>query len=372
MNQIQEIGIIQSKFKEPTDPFKMKEEESIIEIFDEYKEGLYRIEENEYIQVVFKLHLSNDYQLITRTYDGSVRGVFASRSPHRPSAIGITTVKLLERENGKLRVKGLDAIDGTPVLDLKPYAKIMDEKKNIDFKSSHKKKNPRWELAPLIRNEKLEALLLKAGELHGHYCPGLAMGVMAGTYLLNELRAQTSEGMEKLLIIVETNSCFTDGLQYVTGCTFGNNGLIYRDYGKIAATLTKRGEKNRGLHAVLKTQSNEYLRQVNPKFVELFDRVIKQREGTNKDKQLFKKESTNTSFALLSIPFEELFSIQEVTPTLPPYAPIMESIQCENCGEKVMSSKTIQQNNQKLCIPCANAPHKELTGFGIEDKELTI
>ena len=62
-----------------------------------------------------------DYKLIQkRRYDGKISGVFASRSPKRPNGIGLTLVELLEVEGNVLTVRGLDAIDGTPVLDLKP------------------------------------------------------------------------------------------------------------------------------------------------------------------------------------------------------------------------------------------------------------
>jgi tRNA (Thr-GGU) A37 N-methylase len=60
--------------------------------------------------------------------NGEFTGVFASCSPRRPGAIGVTTVRLLRRDGNELRVRGLDALDGTPVLDLKPYAPVFDER----------------------------------------------------------------------------------------------------------------------------------------------------------------------------------------------------------------------------------------------------
>ncbi|MBM7624426.1 tRNA (N6-threonylcarbamoyladenosine(37)-N6)-methyltransferase TrmO [Sporohalobacter salinus] len=120
------IGIIESKFDEPVDPEEMRKEESTIVIDSEYREGLYRIEDNDYLQVLFQFHLSDSYKLKAPRHHGKIRGVFASRSPNRPSSIGVTCVELLERNGRRLRVKGLDAVDGTPVLDLKPYAASMD------------------------------------------------------------------------------------------------------------------------------------------------------------------------------------------------------------------------------------------------------
>ena len=128
MKGITRIGLVRSEFKEPADPHEMREHESVIHIDEEYEDGLYKIEENEYLQVLFHFHLSEGYSLQCTTYSGKFKGVFASRSPRRPSAIGVTTVKLLERDGRTLRVKGLDAVDGTPVLDIKPYTPSLDEK----------------------------------------------------------------------------------------------------------------------------------------------------------------------------------------------------------------------------------------------------
>ncbi len=126
MFELQQIGIIKSDFKEPADPTEMRKHENSIIIEPEFAEGLYKIEGNDYLQVIFYLHRSKGYNLKGPRRYGKVRGVFASRSPKRPSPIGITTLELLERKGKKLKVKGLDAVDGTPVIDLKPYAAIIE------------------------------------------------------------------------------------------------------------------------------------------------------------------------------------------------------------------------------------------------------
>jgi len=364
MTQIKQIGIIHSEFSEPADPFKMREKESTIEIFDEFIEGLHRLEESDYIQVVFDFHRAKEYELITRTYDGSVRGVFASRSPRRPSSLGITAVKLLEKKDKMLRVSGLDAIDGTPVLDIKPHASMMNEMDQNEAQLSQRKKNPRWDLITKIRNEKLEELLLQAGELHGHFCPGLALGVMAGVYLMNSMRGYFSDGLENLLAFVETNSCFSDGVQYITGCTFGNNALIYRDYGKTAVTLSKRD--GAGLRVALKADSQSHFDTLNPKFTELFEKVITNRQGTEEDRRLFMQESQKLSFLVLQLKMDELFTIAEMESKIPSFAPIEKSIICEQCKESVMSSRIREKDGKKLCIPCAKQSYFELNGGGIK------
>jgi formylmethanofuran dehydrogenase subunit E len=100
--------------------------------------------------------------------------------------------------------------------------------------------NPfRTEIERLIKDEDLDSLLRKAGELHGHWCNYLAYGVKAGCYGIKQMGI-TNTGMEEIIAIVETNNCFSDGIQMVTGCSFGNNSLVYRDLGKTAVTITRR------------------------------------------------------------------------------------------------------------------------------------
>ncbi|MDW8103354.1 MAG: FmdE family protein, partial [Anaerolineae bacterium] len=90
---------------------------------------------------------------------------------------------------------------------------------------------PRSSVEFLIREGNARVLLLKAGELHGHFCPFLALGVRAGLIAMQALGVQENPGMEDVVAILECNNCFSDGVQVVTGCTFGNNALIYRDVG---------------------------------------------------------------------------------------------------------------------------------------------
>jgi tRNA-Thr(GGU) m(6)t(6)A37 methyltransferase TsaA len=124
--EINVIGYVKSEFTGPADPVAMREKESTIVIEPDYGDGLYRIEENQWLTVIFYFHQSDGYKLQSTRRDGQFTGVFASRSPKRPGALGVTTVRLLERRGNELRVRGLDALDGTPVLDLKPYAPLFD------------------------------------------------------------------------------------------------------------------------------------------------------------------------------------------------------------------------------------------------------
>jgi len=130
--------------------------------------------------------------------------------------------------------------------------------------------HPRYELEESIRAEELSKLLRKAGELHGHFCPFLAIGVKAAVRAVKELGV-SSTGMEEVIAIVETNNCFSDGVQFITGCSFGNNALIYRDYGKTAFTLTKRdGEAVR----ISVRNVREFLERAEPEANRLFQKVV--------------------------------------------------------------------------------------------------
>lgn len=120
--QIEIIGYVRNRWDhaDPSSSDQMKEECSEIVLNKEFEDGLFKIDIFEYINVIFFFHKSSGYELQTITRSGDFRGVFASCSPRRPSLIGLTTARLLERTGNILRVTGLDAINGTPILDIKP------------------------------------------------------------------------------------------------------------------------------------------------------------------------------------------------------------------------------------------------------------
>ena len=356
------IGEVKSRYKKPVGPDEMEQHESTIILKPEFSKGLHGIEDNKYLQILYYLDQMEGYDLISERHKGSVRGLFASRSPRRPNSIGLTTVKLIDRNEEHLKVLGLDAIDGTPVLDIKPYAATMDGLEKINKEDFEE--NPRKEINQLIKTKNLEKLLLKSGELHGHFCPYLSLGIKAGAYAFKKLEI-SSKGMEDVIAIVETNNCFSDGIQYSTGCTFGNNALIYRDYGKTAVTITKRNEK--GLR--LKVKDKNLIQNKDPEAQKLFEKVIEKREGTKEDQKLLNKKWRKLAFDLIKSPIEEIFKIEEINPKIPEFAPIHEDKICDKCGEKVMAPKTIKKDGRELCIPCAQENYLQLDGRGINHIE---
>ena len=128
---IESIGIVRSPIKVPIDE-KWGQVIAEIQLADSLAPGLTGIEQFSHIIVIFFMHqytFAPATHLIRRPQERADMpevGIFAQRAKHRPNPIGITAVELIERRGGVLVVKGLDAIDGTPVLDIKPYVPAFD------------------------------------------------------------------------------------------------------------------------------------------------------------------------------------------------------------------------------------------------------
>lgn len=225
-----------------------------------------------------------------------------------------------------------------------------------------KKINPREDVVRAIQHKDIHTLLIKAGQLHGHYCPGLALGVLAGAYAMAQM-PEMSDGMEKLLAIVETNNCFVDGIQFVTGCTLGNNSLIYREYGKTAVTLTDRS--GNGVRYVVKPNFREHLQKTSPEFQEMFTKVVKNGERSTENRARFKQLAQETSFVMVDVDPEMIFKIEKVQTRIPEYASIVDSVICESCQESVMATRIVEQEGKQLCRACVRAEYYEFTGDGV-------
>ncbi len=95
--------------------------EGILEVLPEFEAGLQDIEGFSHLFVVWVFHRSQGYELVGKPpSDDKPHGVFTTRSPRRPNPIGITLVELIRRDGRLLHIRGLDMLDGTPVLDIKP------------------------------------------------------------------------------------------------------------------------------------------------------------------------------------------------------------------------------------------------------------
>ncbi len=126
------IGIIHSPYKAVGQVPRQgsgRDEICQVEVFGEFEEGLRDIEMFSHLVLIYWFHRSAGYSLsVTPSWDMRPHGLFTSRSPRRPSPLGLCVVELLARERNVLKVRGLDAIDGTPLLDIKPYFPHIDER----------------------------------------------------------------------------------------------------------------------------------------------------------------------------------------------------------------------------------------------------
>ncbi len=223
--------------------------------------------------------------------------------------------------------------------------------------------NPRKEFMEAIRHKDIAHCLLKTAEIHGHFCPGSALGVMASVFGLNFLQESTvaSDGMENLMAIVEINACFADGVQAVSGCTLGNNALVYRDFGKHAVTFALR-ETETAVRLCVREDFRTSIQRLVPDFYTLMESVIKNRTGSKADEKRFKQKGREAAFALIQLNVEELFMVEKVHCDLPDYAPIVDSTVCPLCGEQLMSTKA---GRNGLCLVCSSEQYYQLDGRGI-------
>lgn len=123
---MQPIGYVRSPYKNTQDIPKglgaKHQAEGALEIRADLEAGLTDIDGFSHLFIIWAFHRSEAYSLLgTPPSDNRAHGVFATRSPRRPNPIGLTVVELLERNGATLRVRGIDMLDGTPILDIKPY-----------------------------------------------------------------------------------------------------------------------------------------------------------------------------------------------------------------------------------------------------------
>lgn len=120
------IGFIESPYKETTAIPKglsaKHDAEGVLKFLPEFEPGLVDIEGFSHLFVVWVFDRSTGFELTAcPPTDNRIHGVFATRSPRRPNPIGLTVVQLLRREGPHIHVRGVDMLDGTPILDIKPY-----------------------------------------------------------------------------------------------------------------------------------------------------------------------------------------------------------------------------------------------------------
>jgi tRNA-Thr(GGU) m(6)t(6)A37 methyltransferase TsaA len=136
--KLKPIGIIHSPFQRaagtPIQPRAAGGTEGTVEVFDEFAAGLKDLKGFGRIWLLYWFHRARRKKcnLVVKPYlDDTPRGVFATRAPARPNPIGLSPVRLLDVQGNTLRVRDLDVLDGTPLLDIKPYIAQFDSFKNV-------------------------------------------------------------------------------------------------------------------------------------------------------------------------------------------------------------------------------------------------
>ncbi len=127
------IGVIHTPFKEPRGtPIQAtagRDVQATVEVFTEYEAGLKDLDGFSHIYLIFHLHLAGSCKLVTKPFlDNEERGIFSIRGPNRPNPIGISIVRLERVEGNILHIRDVDMVDGTPLLDIKPYIPRVDRR----------------------------------------------------------------------------------------------------------------------------------------------------------------------------------------------------------------------------------------------------
>ncbi len=185
---------------------------------------------------------------------------------------------------------------------------------------------------------------------HGHWCPGLAIGIRAAQWALQEMGRSPDE---EIVAVVETDMCGVDAIQYMLGCTFGKGNLIHKDYGKVAFTFYRRSDY-KAVRLVARPdlygEAGKQLRALTGKM---------QREGLSEEERKTLEElREKIKHHIMTADFERLFEIKTPKEPVPKKARILSSLVCAACGEAVMESRVRHFQDRILCLPCFEEAEK--------------
>jgi formylmethanofuran dehydrogenase subunit E len=179
---------------------------------------------------------------------------------------------------------------------------------------------------------------------HGHWCPGLAIGIRAAEWALSELGRASDED---IVTVTETDMCGVDAIQFLTGCTFGKGNLIHLDYGKNAFSFYRRRD-NKSVRLMTRPElfgeDRENMRSLSEK---------RQSQGlTPEEEQRWHAAREKISSRIMAAKLTDLFDEGQPLYTVPQKARILASLTCEACGEATMETRTRRFQEKTLCLPC--------------------
>ncbi len=133
---IKSIGVIQTPFESlegmPIQPSGASEIHGTIILDSEYEKGLEDIEGFSHLILLYLFHKSKNFDLMVKPFlDDQKRGLFSTRAPRRPNPIGLSIVQLIKRDGPKLSIKGIDVLNNTPLIDIKPYVPQFDTREAV-------------------------------------------------------------------------------------------------------------------------------------------------------------------------------------------------------------------------------------------------
>jgi len=190
-----------------------------------------------------------------------------------------------------------------------------------------------------------EATLAKIAEFHGHYCPGMALGVLAASIAIDDLGRHV-DGSNELVGRAETDMCAADAVQMMTGCTFGKGNLLHLDHGKNAFTFTRQRD-GRTIRVAIKPDGWPR----NPEHVEL---MAKTSAGTAspEEQARFKELHVSETYRVVSFDPRSVFDVEVLDEPISRKPRGRQSALCASCGETTQEGRLVDSDKGKVCLAC--------------------
>lgn len=220
--RLKQVGVVRSDVKDRR-KMPLQGVDATVEVFPEYEDALDGLDEHSHVFIICWLHeAERDLLKVTPrkiSPDLPMRGVFSVRSPARPNPVSLSTAGIISRDGRFLRVANMDVIDGTPVIDIKPYVPGWD----CIFAARDTDKTEK--LMRLLPAEIKESFIREAENYHGERCIGLALAVRMAMFAAQTL-SRDLHG-DDVSILIGKNHCVSDSLIGITGARLGNDRLFY-------------------------------------------------------------------------------------------------------------------------------------------------